>query len=72
LWSRVVGVAQPASDTAAAKSGPWLRIASKIAPASDRTPFVARLEVGVGQPVSAAAPGNFKYPGRVPSSRAGP
>jgi hypothetical protein len=43
-------VPQPARHAAAAKSGPWLRIASRSPPASVRTAFSANDAVGVGQP----------------------
>jgi hypothetical protein len=45
-----VGVGQLAKATTAAKSGPWLRIASAIAPACVRTPLSASALVGVGHP----------------------
>jgi hypothetical protein len=45
------GVGQPLKHSAAAKSGPWLRIASISPPSNDRTPFSASAEVGVGHPV---------------------
>ncbi|OBR52382.1 hypothetical protein A6456_10820 [Paraburkholderia tropica] len=49
------GVGQLASAAIAARSGPFERIASMIAPCVDRTPLSASADVGVGQPASAAA-----------------
>lgn len=49
--SLVVGVTQTARQLAAAKSGPWLRIASIRPPSNVRTPLVAKMLVGVGHPV---------------------
>jgi hypothetical protein len=45
------GVGQVAKLATAAKSGPWLRIASMMTPPRLRTPFVASAEVGVGHEV---------------------
>jgi len=44
------GVGHPAKHAAAAKSGPWLRIASDNPPSKVRTPLLARAAVGVGRP----------------------
>lgn len=53
-----IGVGQPVRHPTAAKSGPWLRIASRIPPSVDLTPLFARLAVGVGQPQRYACRGS--------------
>ena len=53
--SAVFGVGQPASETTAAKSGPFDLIASRIAPSGERTPLCANDAVVVGHPASASA-----------------
>ncbi len=50
-----IGVGHPVKHTAAARSGPWLRIASAKPPANDLTPFAASAAVGVGHPVEPVA-----------------
>ena len=52
LPSEAVGLFHPAKETIAARSAPFDRMASMIAPASDLTPLFANADVGVGQPVS--------------------
>jgi len=52
FWA--VGVGHPARKLAAARSGPWLRIASIRPPSKVRTPLSASAAVGVGQPASHA------------------
>jgi hypothetical protein len=49
--SSAKGVGQPVRHATAAKSGPWLRIASSNPPSNVRTPFSASAAVGVGHPV---------------------
>jgi len=49
--SRAAAVGQPESATTAAKSGPLLRIASRMPPSVERTPLSASALVGVGHPV---------------------
>ncbi len=50
-----IGVGHPVKHTAAARSGPWLRIASAKPPSNDLTPFAASAAVGVGHPVEPVA-----------------
>lgn len=59
LWSLLVGVAQPARQATAAKSGPLERIASLMPPSVDRTPLSASADVGVGQPTRWTAAPKF-------------
>lgn len=49
--SEAVGVGHPDRQATAPKSGPCVRIASRIPPSIDRTPLSARLLVGVGHEV---------------------
>jgi hypothetical protein len=53
--SVLVAVGHPAKQAAAARSGPWLRIASISPPWNVRTPFSASAAVGVGHPVEPVA-----------------
>ncbi|PZT45630.1 hypothetical protein A7X92_00475 [Stenotrophomonas maltophilia] len=46
--ARGVGYSATAACVTAARSGPWFRAASLIAPSVDRTPLSAREAVGVG------------------------
>ncbi len=48
--SLALDVAQPVKHATAARSGPWLRIASISPPSNVRTPFSASAAVGVGHP----------------------
>jgi hypothetical protein len=54
-----IGAGQLARHAIAARSGPWLRIASLIPPSVDRTPLSASAAVGAGQLDNFAAPPSF-------------